>query len=264
MKRLTVKRPSRCVFGRALFSAVPLLMCLPFLMGSPAHAFAAQPKRSAGEGKPPEIAQLAGIEALADAEVLKAPGFFPDAFRDDALQGRMNAAVEPRRDGALTPEPGSIVILAASSIPEASLRALALDAGRLGIPLALSGLPVKARTPQAIAAAQKRGDVKKSSPFVIDREAVARLSRLLNDAGAAAGSSPAVWHAVRDSLPEEPAVPALVLFGETAIEVFPGDMRPLRALLLASARARTPEIRSLASERLKRAGLFDEARRLFE
>lgn len=264
MKRLTLKRPSRCVFGRPLFSAVLFLMSLPFLMGSHAHAFAAQPKRSAEEGKPPEIARLTGIEALTDAEVLKAPSFSPDAFRDDALLGRLNAAVEPRHDGALTPEPGSIVILAASSIPETSLRALALDAARLGIPLALSGLPVKARTPAAIAAAEKEGNVKKSSPFVIDREAILRLSRILNEAGAAAGSSPAVWHAVRDALPEEPAVPALVLFGETAIEVFPGDMRPLRALLLASARARTPEIRSLASEKLKRAGLFDEARRLFK
>lgn len=166
-------------------------------------------------------------------------------------------------DSALTPEPGSIVILAASSIPEASLRAIARDAARLGIPLALSGLPVKARREEAIAAAEKRGDAKGASPFVIDREKTLALSRLLNDCGASAAAAPGVWHAVRDRLEAEPAVPALVLFGTDSIEIFPGDMRPLKALFLASQRARSPEIRSLAKERLKRRGVFEEARSLF-
>ncbi len=199
------------------------------------------PEPAAGEGFP-------GLSGLSDLS---------------GLEARSGILPETDGDSSLTPEPGSIVILAASSIPDASLRAIAKDAARLGIPLALSGLPVKARRGEAIAAAEKRSDAKGASPFVIDREKTLALSRLLNECGASAAAAPGVWHAVRDRFDSDPAVPALVLFGTDLIEVFPGDMRPLKALYLASERAKSPEIRSLAKERLKRRGLFEEARSLF-
>ena len=222
-----------------------------------------------------EIAALPELASKKDREVEVLPFSSPEPAAGEGFselfdlsklsgwEARSGGFRKDDGDASLTPEPGSIVILAASSIPEASLRAIARDAERLGIPLALSGLPVKARREEAIAAAEKRGDAKGASPFVIDREKTLALSRLLNDCGASAAAAPGVWHAVRDRLDSEPAVPALVLFGTDSIEVFPGDMRPLKALFLASVRAKSPEIRSLAKERLKRRGLFEEARSLF-
>ena len=225
-----------------------------------------------------EIAALPELASKNDREVEVLPFRNPEPAAGEGLSGllelfglsdlsgsqaRSGGLLQDDGDSSLTPEPGSIVILAASSIPESSLRAIAKDAARLGIPLALSGLPVKARREEAIAAAEKRGDAKGASPFEIDREKTLALSRLLNDCGASAAAAPGVWHAVRDHLDSEPAVPALVLFGTDSIEVFPGDMRPLKALFLASVRAKSPEIRSLAKERLKRRGLFEEARSLF-
>ncbi len=210
-----------------------------------------------------EIAALSELASKNDREVEVLPFHSTGTPAVEGFPGISEGISGDDGDSALTPEPGSILILAASSIPEASLRAIARDAARLGIPLALSGLPVKARRAEAIAAAEKRGDAKGASPFVIDREKTLALSRLLNDCGASAAAAPGVWHAVRDRLDAEPAVPALVLFGTDSIEIFPGDMRPLKALFLASQRAHSPEIRSLAKERLKLRGVFEEARSLF-
>lgn len=58
---------------------------------------------------------------------------------------------------------------------------------------------------------------------------------------------------MRDALADEPAVPALALFGSGAIEVFPGDALPREALARAACEALDPEVRAAAAERLSRA-----------
>ena len=154
------------------------------------------------------------------------------------------------------------MILVSSSIPPESLRMIARDARRLGVGLALSGLPVKVRRPDEADAALARGDARLGTPFVADKTELARFMKPVLEEGAYAGAAPMVWHAVRDALPEEPAVPAMVFFASGVIEVFPGDVRPLYAAALAAERAQTEDVRRRAADLIRAAGLEDEARRL--
>ena len=177
-----------------------------------------------------------------------------------ALQARTGRPAE--HAPALSAEPGSVVILVSSSIPPESLRMIARDARRLGVGLALSGLPVKVRRPDQADAALARGDARLGTPFVADKTELARFMKPVLEEGAYAGAAPMVWHAVRDALPEEPAVPAMVFFASGVIEVFPGDVRPLYWAALAAQRAQTEDVRRRAADLIRAAGLEDEARRL--
>lgn len=179
-----------------------------------------------------------------------------------AAAPRADAHARGRRAPELSAEPGSVVILVSSSIPPESLRMIARDARRLGVGLALSGIPVKVRRPDQADAALARGDADLGTPFVADKAELARFMKPVLEEGAYAGAAPMVWHAVRDALPQEPAVPALVFFESNAIEVFPGDVRPLYAAALAAKRAQTEDVRRRAAELIRAAGLEDEARRL--
>ena len=86
-----------------------------------------------------EIAALSELASKNDREVELLPFHSPGTTAGEGFPGLSEGISGDDGDSALTPEPGSIVILAASSIPETSLRAIARDAARLGIPLALSG-----------------------------------------------------------------------------------------------------------------------------
>lgn len=174
----------------------------------------------------------------------------------------VDAHARTARTPELSAEPGSVAILVSSSIPPESLRAIARDARRLGVGLALSGIPVKVRRPDEADAALARGDADLGTPFVADKAELARFMKPVLEEGAYAGAAPMVWHAVRDALPHEPAVPALVFFESDVIEVFPGDVRPLYAAALAAKRAQTESVRRRAAELIRAAGLEDEAGRL--
>lgn len=182
--------------------------------------------------------------------------------RRPAAALRADANARDRRAPELSAEPGSVVILVSSSIPPESLRMIARDARRLGVGLALSGIPVKVRRPDQADAALARGDADLGTPFVADKAELVRFMKPVLEEGAYAGAAPMVWHAVRDALPQEPAVPALVFFESNVIEVFPGDVRPLYAAALAAKRAQTEDVRRRAAELIRAAGLEDEARRL--
>lgn len=191
-----------------------------------------------------ELPEHSGLSAL--------PSGAPKSAR--GLLERPEDPPEP----SLSTEAGSAVMLVATSIPEASLRAIARDAARLGVALAFSGLPVRARTEAALRRLSSERPDRPPSPLVIDREAFSRTAKLLSNTGALAGVAPGVWHAVRDALADEPAVPALALFGSGAIEVFPGDALPREALARAAREALDPEVRAAAAERLSRAAQADQ------
>lgn len=169
------------------------------------------------------------------------------------------ASAEPPRPDA-SAAPGSIVLLWSPGLAPEENAALARDARRLGIPFVISGLPVKARRPEAMAKALEAGDIRRASPFVLDRAAAAELGKEASRLGITLAASPEAWHAVRDGLSAEPLAPALVLFGERCIEVFPGSVRPLWTLAWARDHAETAEIRALADRRIRAAGLESEAR----
>lgn len=195
----------------------------------------------------PEVLRPMSAQEASDADVVAAP--------------TLNESLT--MEASLSTDPGTVVILVATSLPEAPLKALAAQAARLHIALAFSSLPVYARTEEDLRAIESRtggphrasknnGEILPVGPFKVDNAALQALGNLLVPTGVLAGTSPEVWHAVRDALPDEPPVPALVLFGRQAIEVFPGDLTPLELLTLAAERAQYPEIRALAKARLAR------------
>lgn len=193
-----------------------------------------------------------GNSAVTEAEVLR-----PHAEKEPS-HGVGSSTLE----ASLSSDPGSVVILVATSLPEPSLKALGAQAAQLHIALAFSSLPLYARSADELRAIESpleaRARTPKDSaemlpagPFKVDNTALRALGDLLNPTGVLAGTSPEVWHAVRDALPEEPPVPALVLFGHQAIEVFPGDLPPVEMLAIAAERAQYQEIRALAQARLR-------------
>ena len=182
-------------------------------------------------------------------------------------QTAADKASAPKAD--VSTDPGAIVLLWSMNLPFADDQMLARDAVRLGIPFVLSGLPVIHRSPETL---QKRPEPAASkappagaadkplSPFVIDRQEAARLGALAERLGVSAAVSSEVWHAVRDQIDHEPQVPALVIFGRTAIEVFPGSVRPLWTLAWAADHAANEDVREAARRRIAHARLTDEAR----
>ncbi|WP_443743988.1 hypothetical protein [Sutterella sp.] len=225
-------------------------------------AFLTLPLCAAAAGSPAFFAPTAPSVMSAPAEVARLES---EVRRFPALPQPGTPAGDPARTPrapALSAEPGSVVILVSSSMPPESLRAIARDARRLGVGLALSGLPVKVRRPDRADAALAQGDAALGTPFVADKAELARFMKPVLEEGAHAGVAPMVWHAVRDALPEEPAVPAMVFFESDVIELFPGDVRPLYWAALAAKRAQTESVRRRAAEMIRAAGLEDEARRL--
>ena len=182
-----------------------------------------------------------------------------------APEGPANPIADLRSAGTQPPasistEPGSMAILWSMGLPEADDRELARDAARLGIPIVLSGLPVKAREP----AQQPSPNASPAAraPLVLDRDAAAALGAHVERLGVSAAASPEIWHAVRDKLDHEPMVPALVIFGSSTIELFPGSVRPLWTLSWAAEHAESEDVREFAKARIEAAGLEREARLL--
>lgn len=226
-------------------------------------AFLTLPLCAAAAGSPAFFAPAAPTVMSAPAEVARLESEvrrFPALPQPGTPAGA--PARTPQQQSALSAEPGSVVILVSSSMPPESLRAIARDARRLGVGLALSGLPVKVRRPDRADAALAQGDAALGTPFVADKAELARFMKPVLEESAHAGVAPMVWHAVRDALPEEPAVPAMVFFESDVIELFPGDVRPLYWAALAAKRAQTESVRRRAAEMIRAAGLEDEARRL--
>ncbi|MDO5531899.1 hypothetical protein [Sutterella sp.] len=259
------------------FSSVPLCSLTLALLGAGLLAYAAVGE--AGERVPAGVAEealLVPAGFIAAAEAREAPDFheIPEVtapVEDLTLSMQPVKAVTPGldtlnalgfmpRDAAngsdeISPasaDPGSVVMLMATSVPKANREVIARTMGRLGIPLVLSGLPVLVRTPEARAKAIRENRPMESGPFMLDKKAWAAITQTAARTRSNWTVSSEVWHAVRDRMDREPPVPALVIFGERTVEVFPGDVKPRALLELAAQDGNAKDVRRIAAERLAR------------
>lgn len=263
-KLLPIRRPFSCRLPTSVLVTLSLIGAtaaagLAMLSSNAANAGSAD---SAVEIEPLHCEIMEAQEAALNAETASL-----SAGTVRKGQTAADKASAPKAD--VSTDPGAIVLLWSMNLPFADDQMLARDAVRLGIPFVLSGLPVIHRSPETL---QKRPEPAASkappagaadkplSPFVIDRQEAARLGALAERLGVSAAVSSEVWHAVRDQIDHEPQVPALVIFGRTAIEVFPGSVRPLWTLAWAADHAANEDVREAARRRIAHARLTDEAR----
>lgn len=266
-----------------------------------------------------EAARLPDLSSAAALEALESAGR-PDALPPGRLVRLAPLAAEPTPAAAsdagrlLFPTPAAsehtgaaasedadaadITLFLSTSVPEASLLAIAEEAAALGIPLVFSSLPMKpeplwrAREEAVAAGLPWSGPWK--PPASADAAAAARLFAPLVRAGASIEVDPIRWRRAAAALargeaagsvrplteapgaaeeapsPAHPAphrydlipTPSLVFLSDEAVEVFPGDVRPLYALAWAAKHAEAPSIRRAAANRLAKRGFSEAADRL--
>lgn len=253
-----------------------------------------------------EAARLPDLSAAAALEALESAGR-PDVLPQGRLVRLAPLAAEPKptaaSDAGRLPLPtpaasehagaaasedvdaADITLFLSTSMPEASLLAIAEEAAALGIPLVFSSLPMKpeplwrAREEAIAAGLPWRGPWK--PPASADAEAAARIFAPLVQAGASIEVDPIRWRRAAAALARGEAAagstqplteaphrydliptPSLVFLSDQAVEVFPGDVRPLYALAWTAKHAEAPSIRRAAAKRLAERGFSEAADRL--
>lgn len=290
--RLPLLMPLMSRLKPSLMPFLPIAaFALPALAAAGALLLAAPPDAAAEAGAALEdLSAEAAIERLKDTGAADAarlpPGRLAGLQALQPLSAPGASASEPaagtRRFAPLEDDAGiELCLFLSTSVPEASLRAIAEEAAALGLPLVFSSLPMKpeplwrARQEALAAGLEWKGPWR--PPASVDAGAVARLLAPLAQAGAAIEIDPLRWRLAERALRAASApgsadtrsggagllpVPALVLFSPQAIEVFPGDVRPLYAMSYARLHAETPALRRAVERRLAKRGLLEAAERL--